>query len=179
MIALPMPIIWKIPRAQKQKIGILLAFLVAGLGTLASCIRVYSIKIFTQSPQPIRDTAPISTWSFIEINLGIICASVAVIKPLFSKTRAPSLRKIPAGRLGSIAIVPTAHKKSLSFPAVFKDVFDWSASHGSASMATPSSIAPDTLPERDLESGLDGREERYSKPLPELPRVYHRDFPRR
>lgn len=99
MIALPIPLIWKIPRERRQKIGILAAFLVAGIGTLASCIRLFSIKIFTESPQPMRDAAPISTWSFIEINLGILCASSAVIKPVFSKTRAPSLEKAEAQRL--------------------------------------------------------------------------------
>lgn len=80
MLALPIPTVWKVPYSLPHKIGIIAAFLCGGFSTLASCIRLYSIRVYTESPQPLRDAAPINTWSFIEINIGICCASVAVIR---------------------------------------------------------------------------------------------------
>lgn len=65
----------------------MLAFLLGGVSTIASCIRMYSIKIYTESPEPMRDAAPINTWSFIEINLGILCCSAPAIKPLFFRSQ--------------------------------------------------------------------------------------------
>ena len=184
MIALPIPIIWKIPRERRQKIAILFAFLVAGGGTLASCIRLYSIKIFTESRQPMRDAAPISTWSFIEINLGILCASAAVIKPIFSKTRAPSLEKEGARRLRSAAgprgTIGTPKKKvRTTISRDLKDYGRWSQSQASTAVTSPNTIASKTS-ERDLElgTGYETSPERESSRLPEMPRVHHQRTPR-
>lgn len=183
MIALPIPIIWKIPRERRQKIAILFAFLVAGGGTLASCIRLYSIKIFTESRQPMRDAAPISTWSFIEINLGILCASSAAIKPIFSKTRAPSLEKEGARRLRSAAgprgtIGTPMTKVRTTISRDLKDYGRWSQSQASTAVTSPNTIASQTS-ERDLElgKGFDTSVERCSSRLSEPPRG-HQKIPR-
>ncbi|KAI5367332.1 hypothetical protein Slin15195_G024590 [Septoria linicola] len=181
MIALPIPIIWKIPRERKQKMAIMAAFLIAGGGTLASCIRLYSIKIFTQSPQPMRDAAPISTWSFIEINLGILCASSAVIKPIFSKTRAPSLEKEGARRLRSAAgprgTIGTPHSKvRTTISRDLKDFGRWSHSEASTAVTSPNTLCFKSS-ERDLEFGTkacDGSSDRYSSRLPEPPSIYQK-----
>lgn len=75
ILALPVSTLWNIQRPRSQRLGILAVFLIGGLSTLASCIRLYSIRIYTTSSEPIRDAPPINTWSFIEVNLGILCAS--------------------------------------------------------------------------------------------------------
>lgn len=109
IIGLPIATLWKLncPRAQKYgmqnpfslpllakesklknaPIGIMLAFLLGGISTIASCVRMYSIQIYTESSEPMRDAAPINTWSFIEINLGILCCSAPAIKPLFFRSQ--------------------------------------------------------------------------------------------
>ncbi|RMZ10008.1 hypothetical protein D0862_03402 [Hortaea werneckii] len=87
IIGLPIATLWKLNCPRAQKYGIMLAFLLGGVSTIASCIRMYSIKIYTESPEPMRDAAPINTWSFIEINLGILCCSAPAIKPLFFRSQ--------------------------------------------------------------------------------------------
>ncbi|KAI6962023.1 hypothetical protein KC332_g16279 [Hortaea werneckii] len=87
IIGLPIATLWKLNCPRAQKYGIMLAFLLGGISTVASCIRMYSIKIYTESPEPMRDAAPINTWSFIEINLGILCCSAPAIKPLFFRSQ--------------------------------------------------------------------------------------------
>jgi hypothetical protein len=44
--------------------------------TFLSIVRLYTIKIFASSNDPFYDGAPINIWSFIEVNVAIICASV-------------------------------------------------------------------------------------------------------
>ncbi|KAI7162225.1 hypothetical protein KC349_g2216 [Hortaea werneckii] len=87
IIGLPIATLWKLNCPRAQKYGIMLAFLLGGVSTIASCIRMYSIKIYTESSEPMRDAAPINTWSFIEINLGILCCSAPAIKPLFFRSQ--------------------------------------------------------------------------------------------
>jgi hypothetical protein len=38
-----------------------------------------------QSKDPFFDSVPINTWSMVEINIGIWCASIPALKALFSK----------------------------------------------------------------------------------------------
>lgn len=41
-----------------------------------SIVRLYTIRVFAQSDDPFYDGAPINMWSFIEVNVAIVCASV-------------------------------------------------------------------------------------------------------
>lgn len=50
-------------------------------------MRLYSIRIYTESSDPFKDSVPINTWSMVEVNLGILCASIPSLKALFSKAQ--------------------------------------------------------------------------------------------
>lgn len=50
MLVLPIPTVWKVPYSLPHKIGIIAAFLCGTFSTLASRIRLYSIKVYTESP---------------------------------------------------------------------------------------------------------------------------------
>ncbi|KXL44431.1 MAG: hypothetical protein FE78DRAFT_71750 [Acidomyces sp. 'richmondensis'] len=65
ILALPVSTLWKIQCPLVQRVGILSAFLFGGLSTIASCIRLYSVRIYTESSRPILDAAPINTWNFV------------------------------------------------------------------------------------------------------------------
>ena len=75
MLALPVPTLWHIQGPRSEKIGILAAFLVGALSTIAACIEMYSVHIYTKTQDPSR-AAPLVIWCFIEVNLSILCASV-------------------------------------------------------------------------------------------------------
>lgn len=110
MLALPIPVLLKVPGSRLRKAGIIAAFSCGGFSTLASCARVYSIKVYTQSPQPLRDAAPINTWSFIEIYVGICCGSIAVLKQFVIASRDGTLTTSSPRR-------SSFHKNSLSTSA--------------------------------------------------------------
>jgi len=46
-----------------------------------SIIRLYTIRVFTDSKDPFYDGVPINVWSMVEINIAIICASVPGERP--------------------------------------------------------------------------------------------------
>ncbi|KAK8025488.1 hypothetical protein PG990_003311 [Apiospora arundinis] len=52
--------------------------------TAMSCVRLYSIYTYTLAEDPFMEGSLINVWSMIEINVGIICASVPALKPLFT-----------------------------------------------------------------------------------------------
>ncbi|KAK7977369.1 hypothetical protein PG988_004859 [Apiospora saccharicola] len=52
--------------------------------TAMSCVRLYSIYTYTLAADPFMEGSLINVWSMIEINVGIICASVPALKPLFT-----------------------------------------------------------------------------------------------
>jgi hypothetical protein len=69
---------------------------------IASIVRLQSIRTYTQSADPFYDSVQINLWSIIEVNIGIICASIPALKPLISKgqrerTRATTGRRSSRG----------------------------------------------------------------------------------
>jgi hypothetical protein len=87
VIGLPIPMIWQLRQPRAEKIAILAIFFTAIIATIASGVRLYVIKEFINSTENLYDGSRITMWSFIEINLGMICASAPAMKPLFKFKR--------------------------------------------------------------------------------------------
>ncbi|KAK3377461.1 hypothetical protein B0H63DRAFT_477246 [Podospora didyma] len=87
LIVVPIPLLWRLQIPQKQKIILMCLF---GMGTFAcitSIIRLqslYMIAIAPEAEQSVKGVS-IAIWSSIEINVGIICASIPALKPLAVK----------------------------------------------------------------------------------------------
>jgi hypothetical protein len=76
IFALPLPLLWSLKKTTKQdKYAVLAAFGVGFVSTIVAGVRLYSIRVYTLSAEPVREAAPINLWSFIEVNLGMLCAS--------------------------------------------------------------------------------------------------------
>lgn len=175
MLALPIPTVWKVPYSLPHKIGIIAAFLCGGFSTIASCVRLYSIRVYTESPQPLRDAAPINTWSFIEINIAICCASVAVIRQFVaSASRQNSLSS--TNQLSTTSTRAPMRKRTNTSSSTAL----WFTS-STPSPVTPNKPDPDQIArwpspakgrETDLEAmplDIDGTPIRQSMPLPPSP----------
>jgi hypothetical protein len=85
ILVLPLKLILRIPRPPREKIALYIIFGLGIISTLASIIRLQSLRIFTLSNDPFYDSLPINTWSMVEVNIGILCASIPTLKPLVSK----------------------------------------------------------------------------------------------
>jgi hypothetical protein len=85
ILVLPISTLKNIKRGKRDKIVLFVIFGVGGFSCISSIIRLYTIKVFTDSKDPFFDGVPINTWSMIEINVAVVCASVPAMKPLFTK----------------------------------------------------------------------------------------------
>jgi len=87
ILVLPLKLILRIPRPTRDKIALFVIFGLGIISTIASIIRLQSLRIFTLSNDPFYDSLPINTWSMVEVNIGILCASIPTLKPLVSKAQ--------------------------------------------------------------------------------------------
>ncbi|KFY94382.1 hypothetical protein V500_03281 [Pseudogymnoascus sp. VKM F-4518 (FW-2643)] len=108
-IAIPNILPLKLPRTQKAAlIGVAsLSILV----TISSIVRVVRVFNLSSSKDFSWDTSDITTWSAIEINVGIFCAAAPAIRPLIravigilgsmnsTDNRRPSNRRYPYGNI--------------------------------------------------------------------------------
>ncbi|KAI0171951.1 hypothetical protein GGR52DRAFT_448378 [Hypoxylon sp. FL1284] len=82
IITLPMPLLWGMKLSPIRKLGLIALFLVAAIATVISIIRCYT----NASVDPAD-----ATWNFVivailstvEVNVGVCCACMPVIHPLF------------------------------------------------------------------------------------------------
>ncbi|KAH0283451.1 hypothetical protein M436DRAFT_82379 [Aureobasidium namibiae CBS 147.97] len=83
IFALPLPLLWSLKKTTKRdRYAVLAAFMVGFVSTIVAGVRLYSIRVYTLSTEPVREAAPINLWSFVEVNLGMLCTSGPVIKAL-------------------------------------------------------------------------------------------------
>lgn len=87
ILVLPLKLIMRIPRPPREKIALFIIFGLGIVSTIASTVRLQSLRIFTLSNDPFYDSLPINTWSMVEVNIGILCASIPTLKPLVSKAQ--------------------------------------------------------------------------------------------
>jgi hypothetical protein len=87
ILALPIKLILSIPRPPREKLALYIIFGLGIISTMASIIRLQSLRIFTLSNDPFYDSLPINTWSMVEVNIGILCASIPSLKPLLSRAQ--------------------------------------------------------------------------------------------
>jgi hypothetical protein len=84
LLALPIPLLHKLQIPRKQKIILVGVFACGALACAMSIIRLHSLYQIGVAP-PARQSVEgvnIAIWSGIEINVGIICASIPALKTL-------------------------------------------------------------------------------------------------
>ncbi|EOA85492.1 uncharacterized protein SETTUDRAFT_91639 [Exserohilum turcica Et28A] len=87
ILLLPIRLITLIPRRPREKFAL---YVNVGLGVIsmaASIIRLVFLHIFTLSNDPFYDSVPVITWSMVEVNVGVLCATIPIMKPLLYRAR--------------------------------------------------------------------------------------------
>ncbi|KAF5664576.1 integral membrane protein PTH11 [Fusarium denticulatum] len=80
MLAIPMWYLRKLKLHWKKKIGVAAMFIVGTFVTVVSIIRLQFLVDLGSSHNPTYDQTDISIWSTVEINVGIICASMPALR---------------------------------------------------------------------------------------------------
>ncbi|KAK3686129.1 hypothetical protein B0T22DRAFT_538324 [Podospora appendiculata] len=87
LIAVPIPLLWRLQIPRRQKIVLMCLFGVGTFTCIISVVRLqalYQISIAPPAEQSIQGVN-IAIWSGLEINVAIMCASVPALKPLVVK----------------------------------------------------------------------------------------------
>ncbi|KAE8343622.1 hypothetical protein BDV24DRAFT_161298 [Aspergillus arachidicola] len=96
IIALPLPVLWKLQLGKRQKVALCCVFAIGFFVTIIQIIRIFTIarlKTYT-------DSKPVILWSIIEISLAVIIACVPTYGPYFRVfvSNISSYRRRPTGQ---------------------------------------------------------------------------------
>ncbi|KXH39162.1 integral membrane protein [Colletotrichum nymphaeae SA-01] len=100
ILVLPIKTLMGILRPRREKIALGIIFGVGVLATITSIVRLHTIYTYTLAKDLFQESILINIWSMLEINIGIICASVPALKPLFTPRalREAANRNKPGGQ---------------------------------------------------------------------------------
>jgi hypothetical protein len=76
-----------IARPLREKLGIFAIFGLGGITIIAAIFRLQFLHNYTVSQDPFFEIVPIHIWSMVEVNIGILCASLPTLRPLFSRAQ--------------------------------------------------------------------------------------------
>ncbi|KAL2150178.1 hypothetical protein VTH82DRAFT_7854 [Thermothelomyces myriococcoides] len=80
MLGIPLAQIRSINLNWKKKVGVVLMFMVGTFVTVVSIIRLQSLVVFASSENASWDNFPVSLWSTVEINAGIMCTCMPTLR---------------------------------------------------------------------------------------------------
>jgi hypothetical protein len=92
LIALPIPALQKLNLPRKTKQSLIFVFAAGGGGCIISIFRLYSILALASSTNKEYDNATTAIWSTAEISVGLICACLPALRPLFSRQLAKFMK---------------------------------------------------------------------------------------
>ncbi|KAF2112246.1 hypothetical protein BDV96DRAFT_649053 [Lophiotrema nucula] len=85
LITLPIFILRKLQLPKREKISLILILGLGGFASLASVFRLHALYIVAISKDITWDNPGTATWSAMELNIGIICASLPTLRALLAK----------------------------------------------------------------------------------------------
>ncbi|KAI7785750.1 hypothetical protein LA080_006316 [Diaporthe eres] len=100
LVLMPVVMLWglNMPRKQKVAVGCILAL---GSGAvIASCVRIAYVRAMINNPDVLYTQGSAAVWSAVEINIGILCNCLAMLKP-FVRRHLPWLVSLVGSNDGS------------------------------------------------------------------------------
>lgn len=93
ILLLPYKLILSIPRPLRERLAVYAVFGLGVLGTICAIVRFNYLVIVNKSTDPFYDSITINVWSMVEVNVGILCASLPTLRPLFSQAQRDRTRE--------------------------------------------------------------------------------------
>ncbi|KAK8096717.1 integral membrane protein [Apiospora kogelbergensis] len=84
IFAIPVPLIHRLQISSRQKRALLMVFCFGGFVIIASVIRLIALEQYITAAEPSGPVVQVALWSGVEINISIICACLATLRPLLS-----------------------------------------------------------------------------------------------
>ncbi|KAK4621378.1 Wortmanamides biosynthesis cluster protein C [Fulvia fulva] len=84
-LILPIPVIGSLHLPRKQKILTMLVFVLGFIVCAVSCVRLGTVIVTAEMGDPVMSGIWAITWSAVEANVGVICASLLALKAFIIK----------------------------------------------------------------------------------------------
>ncbi|KFX95781.1 hypothetical protein O988_05637 [Pseudogymnoascus sp. VKM F-3808] len=81
----PMPTLRSLHIPRRQKVGLIFIFAFGACACVTSILRLYSLHIISTSTDIVWDIPDIAKWPSVEVNIGIVCACLPLLKPLIRR----------------------------------------------------------------------------------------------
>lgn len=81
----PMPALRSLNLPKRQKIGVMLVFALGGVTVVMSILRLHSLYVVSVSTDVSWDNVGAATWSMVELNTGITCACLPMLKSFITR----------------------------------------------------------------------------------------------
>ncbi|KAI9712328.1 MAG: hypothetical protein M1820_001541 [Bogoriella megaspora] len=118
VLILPLPVVSRLRLPKSQKIALLLVFLVGGFGSIVSIVRLSIVHVEAREGHYLESGVAAITWSAVEANTGIICASLLALKPwlvrFFPRLLSP---KEPASQCMRLPTIPYTENSTVDSEA--------------------------------------------------------------
>ena len=124
LLLLPIPIVWSLDLAKKQRIAVCCLFFIGFIVCIAGIVQIYYVnRALVRSYDETWEGWPLWICSAVEVDLGILCVSVPAIRPLLAiyiprllESSRPPVRDIknvdPASDLSDLTPSPPKTAKS-------------------------------------------------------------------
>ncbi|KAL4880293.1 hypothetical protein BJY04DRAFT_219289 [Aspergillus karnatakaensis] len=108
VIAIPMPILFKLHMSLEKRIGMCAMFAVGIVVTVISILRLVEAVGFNTTMNPTKDFVPVGVWSLLEIDIGIMCSCMPGIRALCKRIWAAFFKKPTGYTYGSSRSKPNS-----------------------------------------------------------------------
>ncbi|KAK7185407.1 hypothetical protein DPSP01_001972 [Paraphaeosphaeria sporulosa] len=162
---LPVRAIWRLHIPAKQKVAVQLILTMGWVICIVSILRLHSLIVLGKHPEDIswHGAAP-AYFSAIEVNLGIVCASLPALKPLIARV-VPEFLMRQLSHLSRLTRTATSDHQSCMLS---EDDHRWHAAIGD-DLTPPSPLPPDQV----FVTREFGRHSEINTNLGEVERTYH------
>lgn len=84
ILLLPMPLLGRLHLLRGQKIALIGMFALGGFVSIICIIRIVNVATVRHSDDQSYDTAMVTLYSTVEVNVALVCACLPVLRPLFA-----------------------------------------------------------------------------------------------
>lgn len=144
LLALPLPVVWRLGLVTRQKVVLTCLFCMGFLAVLISLLRISFIFSPHMQTDFTYNAVAIVSWTLAEITAGTLCASLITLRPLVSRV----LPEFGTVRTALRAMTPGASQKlnecTASSPSTAKRRGDRRASK-SVGVASPEPVRPEPV----------------------------------
>ncbi|KAF7587763.1 hypothetical protein BBP40_006723 [Aspergillus hancockii] len=85
ILAVPVPVIWNLQMPKSQRMAVISILLLGSFVCVASIVRIIFLGRNTHSHDATWTIAPVFVWSCVEPSIGIVCACLPTLSPLFRR----------------------------------------------------------------------------------------------